>query len=265
MKRPCSTPARCDVPRAFRAAAVLVALTAGGASPARAAPERVHDFGTVSFGVGGGFQWWSLNSLEDAVRERADDLARDGYDLGHTSFDPSYAYCGEIQVRLGRSWFARAGLEWVRLAVEDRDRQFLQFLGGRGRTPVSLSYRTEVGTRPVVAAFGLGRAWRSRSVRLGLATSLVVAPLRVTDEINVYMDTETVSEARADGTGLGGEVSASLDYFTDVDMNLFLEFFARQGQVDVRMEDPVWDSTILPDRRQVDLSGFGIRAGFRWI
>ncbi len=252
---------------AFRTAAILAGLSAaavlGAADVVHPAERR--EFGPVSVALSGGFQSWSLASLEDALRERGEELATDGYALGGGSFDLTYAYAGEFQFRLSRAWFARAQVEWTRLKLEERDRRFLHFLGGADRTPVSLSYTTRVHTRPVIAQLGLGRAWAGRSVRVGLAGSWVVAPLRVVDEINVYLETETVTEVRSEGTGMGAEFAASLDYFTDVEMTLFLELFGRFGAADVHTENDVWNGTVVPERRRVDLDGMGVRVGFRWI
>jgi len=239
---------------------VLLAAPAPGA-----ASDRERDFGTVTLGMTGGFQLWTLPSLEKAVARRAEDLAQDAYLLPESSYDLTFSYGGEIQVRLDAGWFARAQLEWTRLRLEDRDRQFLQFLGSRERTPVSVSYSTRVETRPLLAALGLGRAWRGESVRLGLAASLIVAPIKVVDEIGVFLESDTVSEVTATGTGLGGELSASLDYFTDANMTLYLELFGRTGGTDVELDDRSWESTILPGTRRVDLEATGIRLGFRWI
>lgn len=249
-----------------RAAVLLIPLLAPWtATPAGADPGRRHDFGTVSLALAGGFQMWTLPALEDALRLRGEELAQDGYELGRESFDLTYAYGAELEVRLSRAWFARAQFEWTRLRLEERDRRFVQFLGGAERTPVSLSYGTKVQTRPVLASVGLGRAWRTRAVRMGLSGSLVLAPLRVVDEINVYLETETITEVQSKGTGVGAELAASLDYFTDVEMNLFVELFGRIGAVDVETEDDLWNGTIVPARRRVDLDGGGIRVGFRWI
>lgn len=228
-------------------------------------PGRRHEFGPVTVALSGGFQTWMLPGLEDALGERGVELAGDGYALGGGDFDLTYAYAGEFQFRLSRAWFARLGIEWTRLRLEERDRQFLQFLGGAERSPVSLSYTTRVHTRPVIAGLGLGRAWTGRSVRFGVSGSWVLAPVRVVDEINVYLETETVSEVRSEGTGMGAELAASLDYFTDVEMTLFLELFGRLGAADVHTEDDVWNGTIVPERRRVDLDAAGVRLGFRWI
>ena len=243
---------------------VSAGLLGGSAGTVRAGPGT-RDFGPVSLGLTGGFQMWTLPALENAIRLRAGELALDGFDLGADSYDLTYAYGAELQFRLSRSWFARAQFDWTRLTVEDRDREFLQYLGGGQRSAVSLSYATRVQTRPVIGSFGLGHSWQGASVRLGLSGNLLVAPLKVEDRISVYIETETISEVTATGTGLGGEFAASLDYYTDASMNLYVELFARTGRVDVTLDDAVWESTILPERRRVDLGGGGIRVGFRWI
>ena len=240
-------------------------LLAAAAGPPSAKGEGSRDFGAVTLGLTGGFQMWTLPALEDAVRLRAEEVALDGFDVGADSYDLTYAYGVELQVRLTRSWFARAQFDWTRLTLEDRDREFLQFLGGGQRSGVSLSYSTRVQTRPLIGSFGLGHAWQGNAVRLGISGNLVVAPLKVEDKLGVFIETETVSEVTSSGTGLGAELAASLDYYTDARMNLYLELFARTGRVDVTLDDDVWESTILPGTRRVDLGGGGIRVGFRWI
>lgn len=246
---------------------LLVAVCLGAPRTVSAAdePKWDRDFGFVTLGITGGFQYWSLSDLEAAVDRRATELAVDGYAMEPGAYPMTFSYGLDLQFRLTRAWFARAQFDWVRLSVDDRDRRSLQFLGARERTPVSLSAKTRVETHPLVMAFGLGRSWRTPSLRWGLASGLVVAPLKVVDEIGVFLEADTVSEVEATGTGFGADLAVSCDYFTDSNMNLFAELFGRIGSADVELTDDVWESTILPGTRRVNLDGVGLRLGFRWI
>ena len=246
---------------------LLATWLLGAVAPAHAirTAEWGRDFGTWSLAVSGGVQLWTLTDLESAITARAEELAIDGYQVGKDSFNPAFAYGAELQVRLSEKWFTRLQFDWTRLSLDDRDRQFLQYLGGRQRTPVSLSYETKVQTHPLLAELGLGRSWRNSSLRFGLAGSLVVAPIKVLDEITVYIEQTTTSEVSATGTGVGGELTVSCDYFTDSDMNVFMELFGRMGGTDVELDDGVWESTILPGSRHIGIGGAGLRVGFRWI
>jgi hypothetical protein len=227
--------------------------------------EWNRDFGSLTVGVSGGFQYWSLSDLEAAIDERAAAFASDGYALEPGAYSTTFAYALDLQFRFSKRWFARTQLEWTRLSVDDRDRQSLQFLGARERTPVSLTAKTQVQTRPVLFSVGIGRSWRGPSLRWALVGGLVIAPLKVVDEIGVFLEADTVSEVEATGTGLGADLALSCDYFTDSNMNLFAEIFGRAGSGDVKLTDDVWESTILPGTRRVNLDGIGIRLGFRWI
>ena len=245
---------------------VLASLAAS--CPALAQEEEQvwrRDFGTVTVGVSGGFQHWSLSDLEEAFDRRSADYASDGYVLEASSYPTTMSYGLDLQYRFSRRWFARAQFDWVRLTFDDRDRQSLQFLGSRDLTPVALTAKTRVQTQPLLMSFGLGRSWRNPSVRWGVTTGFVVAPLKVIDEIGVFLESDTVSEIEATGTGLGADLAVSCDYFTDSNMNLFAEIFGRVGSADVELERPIWESTILPGTRAVNLDGVGIRLGFRWI
>ena len=182
--------------------------------------------------------------------------------MGHDSFNPAFAFGGELQIRLSKARFTRVQLDWTRLSLDDRDRQFLQYLGGRTRAPVSVSYKTRVETHPLLAEIALGRSWRNPSPPRCRADSWWLIR---SHEITVYIESETVSEASASSTGLGGELTMSCDYFTDSNMNVFMEIFGRTGGADVELDDGVWESTIIPGTRHVGISGVGLRLGFRWI
>lgn len=254
-------------PGAGRLVVLVLAACFVSGPPARAArsQEWGRDFGLLSLGLCGGVQLWTLADLEKSIAARADEVALDGFRVGNDSFNPGFGYGVEAQLRLSERWFSRLLFDWTRLSLEDRDRQFLESLGGRERTPVSLSYESRVQTHPLLMQVGLGRSWRNPSLRFAVAGGLLVAPIKVIDNITVYMETTTTSEVSATGTGLGGELSFSCDYFTDSDMNVYLELFGRAGGTDVELEDAVWESTIFPRTRHVGLGGAGLRLGFRWI
>jgi hypothetical protein len=227
-----------------------------------AAPRQ---FGSVTVGLSGGFQMWTLTGLEELIEDRAADFAQDGFELSSDTFEVTFSYGLELQLRLTRAWFLRGQFEWARLQVEDRDRKFLSPLGGRDRTPVSLSYQTRVRTAPVFLTIGPGRSVELESVRFGFSGGVVIAPVRVEDVLSVHMQSTTKSKVLSTGIGYGLEGTASVDYFTDVRTTLFLELFYRYGATPVSLQDGYWESTNLPGERRVDFSGGGIRLGLRWI
>lgn len=245
--------------------AALAMVVAAGPAHAVRSKEWGRDFGRLSFAVSGGFQIWTLTDVERAVDARAQSLAVDGYRVGADSFNPSMAYGGELQLRWNKGWFSRLELDWTRLSVEDRDRQYLQVLGA-GPQPVSVGYETKVETHPILAALGLGHSWRNESLRWACAGNVLVAPMRIVDALTVYHDgVSHDSRIEATGTGVGGEVTVSLDYLTDTSMNVFVELFGRGGHTEVKLDNGIYESSILPGTRNVGLGGAGIRVGFRWI
>ncbi len=249
------------------ALALLVGLALLGIVPAQAAPFDVYtrQFGTLTLGISGGYQYWTLGSLEESLEIRNSVYEDQGYNFAEASFGPTYAFGAELQVRLTRDWFFRSQAEWTRMSWEDRDRQFLLYLSGRERTPVSLGYTARVESSPLIFAFGLGRSLRWDAVRWGLSANWVVAPVKVVDELQAFLGSETTFEVESSGVGHGLETALSVDYFTDSNLNLFAEAFWRTGSADVDVNTSEWASTILPATRHVDLGGGGLRLGFRWI
>lgn len=244
----------------------LAAVLAGFSEAAGAADDRPPRFGTVTVGLTGGVQTWVLASLEESLGDRALLFGQNGYEFEGGDFGATYAYGADFQIRLTEMWFLRTQLEWTRISWSDRDRQFLAQLGSSSRTPISVSYESQVQTRPFLIAIGGCAARELRSLRIGLAASGLIAPLRLVDLVQVgvverVIETEVVSS----GTGLGFELDASVDYLTDVQTTLYLEAFWRLGSTTVKLEDDVWESDVFPGERSVDLDGFGIRLGLRWI
>jgi hypothetical protein len=264
------TPVQMPVPAlrprvAILGALLLLPLLAGTAG-ADSFEGHQRSFGTMSLGFTGGFERWSLSGLRDALDARAAVYAEDGFDLSDAGkFGTTYGYGVELQFRLTRNWFARTQAVWTRMSAETRDRQNLELLGGRDTTPVSLTYTTRVQTRPLLFAVGLGRAVRFSSVRWGLSGSWLMAPMKVIDELELYIDASTKSEVESNGFGQGAEALVSVDYFTDSNMTLYVEVFYRVGDATVELGTAEWGSTTIPTKRRVDLDGGGIRLGFRWI
>jgi hypothetical protein len=214
----------------------------------------------------GGFQSWSLSSLETTLGDRAEIFGASGYRLETADFGPTFSYGLEMELRLTERWFLRAQGEWTRLKWEDRDRQFLASLGGRNRTPISVGYQTRVQTRPVLFAVGAGTARELWSARFALSGSLLIAPMRVVDDVVVsVVESRTETQIVASGTGTGFELDLAVDYFTEVRSTLYVEAFLRRGGTTVSLDDDVWETTAFPSERRVDLDGFGIRLGLRWI
>ncbi|MGQ0723025.1 MAG: hypothetical protein ACT4PE_15855 [Candidatus Eiseniibacteriota bacterium] len=235
------------------------------ASPAAPADQPPR-FGTVSVGLAGGFQTWGLGSLEETLDDRARLFAQNGYELEGGSFGATYAYAADFQVRLTEMWFLRAQLEWTRLKWDDRDREFLGSLGSSSRTPISVAYESKVQTRPLLLGIGPCAAREFRSIRVGVAASALVAPLRLTDRMLVsVVESITETELVSSGTGVGFELDASVDYLTDVQTTLYLEAFWRTGSTTVKLEDDARETDVFPEERRVDLDGIGIRLGLRWI
>jgi len=222
------------------------------------------DFGRFTLGLTGGFQYWSVTALEGTLDDRGDLLAQDGFRFESAAFEPTYAYAAEIQSMVGEDWFARAHFEWTRLSWGDRDLAYIGQLGSSDRTPVSLSYETKIRTNPVFVTLGAGRAFVRSAVRFGISANAIIAPLRVEDVIEVFIESETKSEVVAKGTGLGFEADFSIDYFTDVRTTLYVDVFGRLGSTTVALEEGYWESTSLPGKRRVDFDGAGLRLGFRW-
>lgn len=257
--------------RSVFAGILLAASTAAGqtADPVTEAPPRrvlpTNEFGRFSLGISGGFQTWSLDGLERTLSDRATHLAQDGFQFEPGAFGLTFSYGLDVQWRLARHWYAHAQFEWTRLSFEDRDRSLLIALGSRDRTPISIGYVSRVATRPLLVSLGGGHSREFHSVRIGGSAKMIIAPLAVEDDLTIFLDSEFESTVRSTGTGLGCEVTASLDYFTQTRTTLFVETFGRVGSTKVSLGERYWESTILPGSRRVDFSGFGIRMGMRWI
>ncbi|GJM43369.1 MAG: hypothetical protein DHS20C21_02110 [Gemmatimonadota bacterium] len=256
-------PARLNRPLAGWVALLL--LLAPGLAMAQPLSDYRHSFGLVSLAFTGGFQVWTLDGVKDHLAERADIYAADGFNFSGAEFGPAMGFGTELQFRLTDHWFVRSQAEWTRMSFEDRDRQFVSGLGGETRTAISLVQNTKVQSRPFLFSFGLGRSHRFDSVRWGLSSNWVVAPVKVIDELQVHNRSTTETDVTSTGVGHGFELLLSVDYFTDTSMNLFIESYFRRGATVVEAESPEWEGSLIPSRRRVDFDGGGIRLGFRWI
>jgi hypothetical protein len=243
---------------------VAVANVPSADDPRR--PQRPrHEFGSVTVGLSAGIQWWQLDSLERFLAQRAAFYSAYGYELGPATFGLTGGFGADLQLRIGRGFFIRSQLEWTRTDWEVRDRRVIEVLGDR--QPVSLTYRTRVGTAPLLTSVGLGWGAEGRRFRVGLAAGVAIAPVYVKDILQVvyFGEASTTTEIEAKGTGVGLDAAVAIDYFTDVPMTLYLELFGRYGRTRVELEDDAWESTTIPGKRVVDFTGVGLRLGVRWI
>ena len=226
-------------------------------------------FGRLTLGLGGGFQFWALSSLEDSQEARARALAADGFSFSASDYNPTYSYAASLETRFARAWVTRAQIEWTRLDWDTRDRRFLAALDGSDRrTPVSVSYGTEIRTRPLLFSLGLGREVFYRSVRILISANGMVVPLAATDEALLVVGSNAVeskTEWDSSGIGPGFEGLVTVDWVPDTDMTIFIESFVRAGSVTIEPDRDADESSFLPSRREVGLGGFGVRVGFRWI
>lgn len=221
-------------------------------------------FSRVSIGFNGGFQYWTLSNLEEALLARHESFAEDGFNLIDPSFGVSYSFGVDVQYRFSEAYFFRVATDWTRLSFDERDRRTIAFLGGGDRTPVSFSYTSRVETRPLLISLGLGRALHSRAVRWGFTANAVLAPVKVRDEFSLFIEEQFDSAVEATGFGIGFESTISADYLTESNMTLYLEAFFRAGSTDVELETNAWESTVVPGTRGVNFGGGGLRLGFRF-
>lgn len=259
-------------PEAVPMSRVLVSLAAlallAGPSPSPASPvdEEPQRFRSFSLAFTGGFQGWSLTGLEETIADRAALYEAQGYELQEGDFPLTYSYGAEAEFRLTETLFLRAQLEWTRLKWDDRDRQFLSTLGGRSRTPISLTFESRVQTHPLLFGVGAGAARELTSVRFAISGNLLVVPVKVIDNVTLsVVESKTESEIVATGTGVGFELDGTVDYLTDVRSTLFAEAFWRVGSTTVELENRIWESSAFPGKRDIEFDGIGIRLGLRWI
>jgi hypothetical protein len=245
----------------------LVAVLVGSVLvPGASRADESGRFRLLSVGVSGGFQSWSLDGLEETLADRADQFGEQGFLLGPGDFGVTYSYGVEIQVRLTELFFARAQADWTRLKWDDRDRQSLAELGAPSRDGFSLAYESRVKTRPLMYAVGAGVARELTSIRVGLSGSLLIAPVEVEDNIVLARgQSETETNLTSSGTGTGFGLNLGIDWFTEVNTNLFVDLFWRTGSTTVALDQADWESSLVPGKRRVDLDATGIRVGFRWI
>ncbi len=253
---------------------LLASVLLPGAAPASSSVLDVphpseRQFGRLTFGLSGGFQSWTLSSLEEAIEHRSDLLAEDGFEFQEANFPPTYAYSVEIEMRFRGRWFLQAQADWLRVKWDDRYRATIALLdGAAARSPVSIRHGAEVRTHPLIFGGGLGREAFFREVRFTLVGNALVAPLETLDESEVVIGqntAETLTSWRSTGLGWGFEVQGGFDWVPDADMTLFFETYVRTGTVTVEPDDGVPASSFVPSRRAIDLGGYGLRVGIRWI
>jgi len=245
------------------AALVLAARDSFAQEPA---PDEFQDsrrFRRVAFAVTAGFGTWALSSLESFHEDRADFYAPYGLELHDADFGASAIYGTDFQVRINDDWYAHAAAEWFRNHTDARSRTTLAYLGGR--RPVSMSIETQVSSHPLLFSAGVGRAFAVSSFRVGVTASGILAPVRLEETYALRLDTESKMEQDANGFGMGMELAGSIEMYTDAKMNVLLEIYGRAGSAGVNLENPVFGSTNIPEERDIDFTGLGMRLGFRWI
>jgi len=246
------------LPAALSAALLLTAGTADAEEPGR--------FRTLSMGISGGFQSWSLTGLEETLADRADQFGQQGFELAPGDFGITYSYGVEFQVRLTELFFLRAQADWTRMTFDDRYRESLAELSAPSRDGFSLAYETRVKTRPFMYALGGGVAREFESIRIGLFGNLLIAPLELEDTVVLAREqAETETRLTSTGTGTGFSANLGIDWFTEVRTNLFLDLFWRTGSTTVSLDQAGWESSVFPGERRIDLDATGLRVGFRWI
>jgi opacity protein-like surface antigen len=246
------------------AAALVLGVRPGFAQEApRDEFQDSRRFRRVAFAITAGFSTWSLSSLKSFHEDRENFYAPYGFDLQGADFGASAIYGTEFQVRLNEAWYARAAAEWFRNKSDARGRATIAYLGGR--RPVSMSIDTQVSSHPLLFSAGIGRAFMVSSFRVGVTASGILAPVRLEETYTLRMDTESKMEQDANGFGLGMELAGSIEMYTDAHMNVLLELYGRAGSAGVNLEHPIFGSTNIPEERDIDFTGLGIRLGFRWI
>ncbi|MDP6529965.1 MAG: hypothetical protein QF819_03005 [Gemmatimonadota bacterium] len=254
--------------------AALLAITADAEAGRFDDPAKYPDapgsvttsgFGLLSFGITGGFQSCSLRRYESFLSDRADDMFASTRIRLEGLFPPSYAFGAQVQVRLTTHTFLTTGLEWTGFEWGDRDFVNLHRLGG-AVDDLSVGSRTLIRTHPFFFTLGVGAAFDFREVRFALSTSGVLGRMRVTDTQENYLNQERyLHETTSKGHGFGIESTFTIDYYTNPDNTLFLEFFRRDGSATVELQEREWESSFLPWKRAVDFDGVGVRLGLRWI
>ncbi|HET9888446.1 MAG TPA: hypothetical protein VFR10_13145, partial [bacterium] len=98
-----------------------------------------------------------------------------------------------------------------------------------------------------------------------VTASGILAPVRLEETYTLRMDTESKMEQDANGFGLGMELAGSIEMYTDAHMNVLLELYGRLGSAGVNLEHPEFGGPNIPEERNIDFTGLGMRLGFRWI
>ena len=96
---------------------------------------------------------------------------------------------------------------------------------------------------------------------------VVLAPIRVTDTVNNWLEAETSvadQEITASGFGVGLDVTATLDYLMESNSSVFVDVFFRLGQTTVEVDQAEWDNSFTPGKREVEFTGGGLRLGVRF-
>jgi hypothetical protein len=252
---------------------MLIVLNCASAPlPARAAfwedlPRRGDPL-LQGFSVGffGGVQSWQLGTLEDALVRRAEDLATQQFELAGDSFGWRPAFGAELSYHFADRWLVRTAFEWARFAAEDRDGDSLPQLGG-GLPFVSIGYKTTVEARYFLTTLGIQRVHHLRTLALSWGPGVVIAPVRVRDRVDTWLETETsvaTQEINASGVGLGLDLTMTLDYLMESASSIYVDAFVRIGSTRVEVDEAAWDNSFTPGKRDVEFTGGGMRLGVRF-
>jgi hypothetical protein len=215
----------------------------------------------------GGVQTWDLGTLEDILELRRSNLATQGFAFDAASFGWQPAFGVELAYHFHRSWLARVQGEWTRFESDARAGKTQLELGG-GDHFVSVGYTTKVETRFFLGTIGVQRASHLGPIVLSWGSGIVIAPLRVEDEVNNWLDAETSAakqQTTASGVGVGLDLTVTVDYLLEGSNTIFVDTFYRNGSTSVDLDQVEQDGSFTPGVREVEFSGVGVRLGLRWI
>jgi hypothetical protein len=137
---------------------------------------------------------------------------------------------------------------------------------GRGSRFISVGYETEVQTRPLIGSVDLGYTFWVAGAPVSLSVGTVLAPLKVVDTYEDWIDGETSienHERESTGFGVGVVGTLSTGYFAGT-TDLFLEFFYRDGSTQVEIDEPAMERPLLARKREIEFTGGGVRLGLRF-
>jgi hypothetical protein len=246
---------------------ILASFSMSSSAPAltrRNEDELLDGFALSFFG---GVQTWDLGTLEDVLELRSRNLAVQGFALDAESFGWQPAFGVEFAYHFRRTWLARVQGEWTRFESEVRSGKSQLELGG-GDHFVSVGYTTRVETRFFLGTIGVQRASHLGPIVLSWGGGIVIAPIRIEDEVDNWIDTETSAakqKTTASGVGVGLDLTVTVDYLLEGSNTIFVDTFYRNGSTSVELDQVEQDGAFTPGVREVEFSGVGVRLGLRWL